>query len=219
MTTIAVIAKECVPGHVKTRLSPPFSPSEAAGLAAAALDDTLATVAALPAGRRVLYFDGARPPASAHGFEVLPQVAGDLDVRLAHLFDVLDGRTLLVGMDTPQLHAEHVARALAETGAGGGDVRGEPDGPDCWLGPAADGGFWALAMHEPRGDVIRGVPMSRDDTGELQRRRLEEAGLTVRLLPTLVDVDTLADAELVADAAPASRFAAEYRRLRGIRRS
>ena len=37
MTTVIVLAKECVPGRVKTRLTPPFSSEEAAALAAASL--------------------------------------------------------------------------------------------------------------------------------------------------------------------------------------
>ena len=46
-----VIAKEPVPGRVKTRLTPPFTPAEAALLAEAALADTLAAVAASPVSR------------------------------------------------------------------------------------------------------------------------------------------------------------------------
>lgn len=43
-TTLLVLAKEPVPGRVKTRLTPPFTPEEAAELAAASLADTLGTV-------------------------------------------------------------------------------------------------------------------------------------------------------------------------------
>ncbi|HWU59682.1 MAG TPA: glycosyltransferase, partial [Microbacteriaceae bacterium] len=57
-TTLVLIAKECVPGRVKTRLHPPFTLEEAATIASACLLDTLAAVAQLPAGRRILYFDG-----------------------------------------------------------------------------------------------------------------------------------------------------------------
>ncbi|MEU9245286.1 hypothetical protein AB0D77_38395, partial [Streptomyces sp. NPDC048385] len=51
MTTLLVIAKEPRPGRVKTRLTPPFTPREAAALAEAALADTLRTVAATPCPR------------------------------------------------------------------------------------------------------------------------------------------------------------------------
>lgn len=55
---LAVIAKAPVAGRVKTRLCPPCTPQQAAALAGAALQDTLAAVAATPAHRRVLVLDG-----------------------------------------------------------------------------------------------------------------------------------------------------------------
>src|ERR1019366_9425963 len=51
---IVVIAKEPVPGRVKTSLTPPFTPAQAAALAEASLADTLAAVADTAVARRVL---------------------------------------------------------------------------------------------------------------------------------------------------------------------
>jgi len=202
MTAIVVFAKECLPGRVKTRLHPALSFEQAAELAAASLDDTLAAALALPASRRILAFDGMVPPATAAAFEVLPQVSGDLDERLAAIFDSVEGPVLLVGMDTPQLSATLLDPVFTHW----------DNTTDAWFGPANDGGFWALALAEPRpgvtrGKLIRGVPMSRDDTGALQLTRLRNAGLRVRQLPLLTDVDTIADANAVACVAPHSRFA------------
>jgi len=211
MTDLVVIAKECVPGRVKTRLHPPFSLAEAAELAAASLDDTLGTLAALPFERRILAFDGDRPPLLARGWEVVPQSGGNLDERLAAVFDALHGPVVLVGMDTPQIGGTVLAPVLPAW----------PDDADAVLGPAVDGGFWALGMREPRGDLIRGVPMSQVDTGVRQLERLGAAGLRVRLLAPLTDVDDVASARSVASAAPHGRFAAVLRRLdrHGTRRA
>jgi hypothetical protein len=55
--------------------------------------------------------------------------------------------------------------------------------------------------------------MSVPETGRVQRRRLTDAGLTVRDLPTLRDVDTAADATVVAAEAPVSRFSALHTEL------
>ena len=55
---VVVIAKEPYPGRVKTRLTPPFTPVEAAELAEASLSDTLAAVAGTTVARRVLALDG-----------------------------------------------------------------------------------------------------------------------------------------------------------------
>jgi len=196
VTTLIIIAKETLPGRVKTRLHPPLSLEQAAELAAASVADTLETLAALPADRHILLFDGVNPPPNSENFEIIPQSAGDLDERLASIFDLVSGRTLLVGMDTPQITAAHLAPIFDPSPS-----------VDAWFGPAYDGGFWALGMEEPRGDLIRGVPMSRDDTGAIQLARLHRAGLRVKVLPSLTDVDTIDSALEVAFDAPSSRFA------------
>ena len=199
MTTLVVIAKEPVPGRVKTRLHPPLSYDQAADLASAAIDDTLEAVASLPATRRILLFDGMHAPASAAGYGVVHQVQGDLDERLAAAFDEVDGPTILIGMDTPQLTAADLAPAFDW-----------PSDVDAFFGPASDGGYWALGMADPRGDLIRGVPMSRDDTGRIQLDRLVGAGLRVQHLPELLDVDTFDDARRVAALAPQTAFASAF---------
>ncbi len=198
LRTLVVIAKEPVPGRVKTRLSPPFSPQQAAALAEAALADTLAAVAAAPAELRVLVLAGSPGSWLPDGFDVRPQAGGGLDERIASALAGVDGPVLLVGMDTPQ-----VTPALLAA-----DPR-----RDAWFGAAEDGGFWALGLAEPDPGLVLGVPMSRADTGAVQLARLRDAGLGVGLLPSLRDVDTAADAAEVAAAAPATRFAATWRRF------
>lgn len=209
-TDLLVIAKQPVPGRVKTRLTPPFSPAEAADLAEAALTDTLRTVLTLPARRRTLVLDGRPGPWLPPGIDVVPQSGGGLDERLAAAFGAATGPTLLIGMDTPQIDLPCLAPALA------------PDAwheCDAWFGPAEDGGFWALGLAHPDPSLLRGVPMSVPETGAVQRARLTGAGLTVRDLPALRDVDTVDDARHVAAAAPHGAFAAALARLSRIRQA
>ncbi|MEW2492379.1 DUF2064 domain-containing protein [Streptomyces nodosus] len=202
--TLLVLAKEPVPGRVKTRLTPPYTPQEAAALAEAALTDTLHTVLLAPARRRILVLDGAPGPWLPPGFDIVLQEPGGLDERIAAAFSHCDrGPALLVGMDTPQVTAD----LLSGVGR---------DGHDAWFGPAADGGFWALGLAAPAvaATLVQGVPMSADNTGEVQRRRLVEAGLNVCDLPMLRDVDTAADAAAVATCCPSSsRFVATLNSL------
>ncbi|MEU8586023.1 DUF2064 domain-containing protein [Streptomyces sp. NPDC048664] len=199
MTTLLVIAKEPRPGRVKTRLTPPFTPDQAAALAEAALADTLGAVALAPATRRVLVLEGQPGPWLPAGFEVAAQCAGGLDERLAAAFAACDGPALLVGMDTPQVTPDLLDVDFA--------------GCDAYFGPAQDGGFWALGLARPDPALVRGVPMSTATTGAVQRQRLVAAGLRVRDLPCLRDVDTAADAEAVAAVARGSRFAAVLARF------
>ncbi|MFJ9895605.1 DUF2064 domain-containing protein [Streptomyces sp. NPDC091280] len=200
MTTLLVIAKEPRPGRVKTRLTPPFTPEEAAALAEAALADTLDAVLATPARRRVLVLDGAPGRWLPPGFDVVPQCGGGLDARLAAAFAGCAGPALLIGMDTPQVTPALLTVDFADC--------------DAYFGPAEDGGFWALGLAEPDPALLLGVPMSTPATGAVQRARLTGAGLRVRDLPPLRDVDTAYDAELVAAEAPQGRFARELARLR-----
>ncbi|WP_307874832.1 TIGR04282 family arsenosugar biosynthesis glycosyltransferase [Frankia nepalensis] len=203
------MAKEPVPGRVKTRLTPPFTPAQAAAVAEAAIADTLAAVSRLARFpglgpvRPVLVLDGAVGPWLPVPIEVVPQVRGPFDARLAAAFDAAAGAALLIGMDTPQVTPALLAdacRALAHA--------------DAVFGPAADGGWWALGLRRPDGRLLRGVATSRPDTGARQRERLTQAGLRVATLPVLRDVDTEADVDAVARLAPHGRFAATVRTIR-----
>jgi rSAM/selenodomain-associated transferase 1 len=196
--TLLVIAKSPVPGRVKTRLTPPCTPEQAARLAGAALGDTLAAVGrADRAARRLLVLDGAPGPWLPRDFEVVPQCSGGLAARLAAAFEAAAGPAFLVGMDTPQ-----VTPALLDAGLAA------LERADAAFGPALDGGYWGIGLRRPDPGVFRGVPMSEPSTGAAQRCRLAELGLTTTTLPTLRDVDTVADALAVASEAPDTRFAA-----------
>ncbi|GGL00592.1 glycosyl transferase [Sphaerisporangium melleum] len=204
--SVVVIAKEPAPGRVKTRLTPPFTPHEAAALAAAALADTLGAVARVPGVTRVLALDGTPGPWLPAGFTVVAQRGRGLDERLAAAFEdagrLSAAPVVLIGMDTPQVTAQALSSALTLLGTW-----------DAVFGPAADGGFWLLGLRDPRPSLLTGVPMSRPDTGTAQLARLRSAGLSVAHLPVLTDVDTAADAAEVAAAAPGSRFADALARL------
>jgi rSAM/selenodomain-associated transferase 1 len=210
---VIVIAKEPVPGRVKTRLSPALSPAAAAALAAAALADTLDVVATSPVSRRVLALDGAPGAWLPAGFDLISQRAGGLDERLAAAFaDAYATAPLpmvLIGMDTPQVTADLIRDAAQSL------VSGEADAV---FGPAEDGGFWLLGLRRPDRSLLAGVPMSRPDTGRVQLERLASAGLRVALTPQLTDVDTFDTARQVAGQVPGSRFAAAFAAAAGALR-
>lgn len=195
---LLVIAKAPVPGRSKTRLSPPLSPERAARVAEAALADTLHTVARVRASRRVLVLDGATGPWLPKGFEVIPQRGGGLDERLTSAFEDAGGPSLLIGMDTPQVAAGLLEDALDRLVC---------PGVDAVLGPALDGGWWAIGLRRPDPDVFLGVPMSTRFTAAMQRRRLSRLRLRTTDLPALRDVDLIQDALAVASIVPGSRFA------------
>jgi len=197
-TTIVVMAKECIPGRVKTRLHPPLSLADAARVAAASLADTLDAV--VETGLPVIVCaqgDVTLPP----GVRSIPQVEGGLDERIAAALDECGGRVLLIGMDTPQVDPRQL-RSYADEW---------PKDADAWFGPATDGGFWLLGLEEfaaealggqSRGDLVRGVPMSSSETGRRQHERLETAGLVVADAAPLTDIDDIASLRDVAPLLP-----------------
>jgi len=195
---LLVIAKQPLAGRVKTRLTPPFSPAQAALLAGAALSDTLDAVGSAPAARRVLVFEGDASDWCPDGFEVVAQRPGEFGQRLQGAFEDVGQPALLVGMDTPQLTAGHLRGAV--------EMLSDPD-IDAVLGPTEDGGYWCVGFKSAVAGAFDGVPMSREDTYVHQHRRLRELGLRVGHQPLLRDVDTATDAHVVAAAAPTTRFA------------
>jgi glycosyltransferase A (GT-A) superfamily protein (DUF2064 family) len=209
---LLVVAKAPVAGLAKTRLCPPATPAEAAEIAAAALLDTLDAVRAVPGAAPVVAMTGDLGAAARAGeigevlrhFTVIPQRGRDFGARLANAHaDAAAAHPglpiLQIGMDTPQVTPESLAVAAAPVLHGG---------HDSVLGPAADGGWWALGLAEPRhAQALVDVPMSRDDTGERTLRALTACGLRPRQADPLSDVDTMADARSVAAACPGGRFA------------
>lgn len=196
--TIVVMAKECIPGRVKTRLHPPLSLDDAALVAAASLADTLSAVEATGLHVMVCAQGDVAVPA---GMRSIPQVDGGLDERIGAALDACQGRVLLIGMDTPQVDPR-MLRSFADAW---------PEGTDAWFGPATDGGFWLLGLEDlspeslgglRRGDLVRGVPMSSSETGCRQRERLEHAGLVIADAAPLTDIDDIASLREVAPLLP-----------------
>ncbi|BBX04811.1 glycosyltransferase involved in cell wall biogenesis [Mycolicibacterium moriokaense] len=206
-----VVAKAPVPGKAKTRLAAAIGERAAADIAAAALLDTLDTVAAAPVAARVVAMTGDLDAASASAeirsrldaFTVVRQRGDDFGQRLANAHLDAAAATgnravVQIGMDTPQVTAEMLtecARGLSRT--------------DAVLGLAADGGWWVLGISDASmADCLKEVPMSRSDTGALTLAALSGKGFHVELMAELADVDTVDDLEPVRRmCAAGSRFA------------
>jgi len=195
------MAKEPRPGRVKTRLCPPLTPVEAAAMAAAALADTLEAVARCGAHRLILALDGRPGSWLPAGFEVVDQVGGTFADRLDAAWAFAGGPGLQIGMDTPQ-----VTPALLDASL----TRLLEPGVDAVLGPALDGGWWAIGLHGYQTGLFDGIPMSTPETGRDQAIRLADLGLAVAWLPPLRDLDTMVDAEALAARYPTSRTAAAF---------
>ncbi|KRC64848.1 hypothetical protein ASE12_08755 [Aeromicrobium sp. Root236] len=207
--TLLIVAKAPVPGLAKTRIAATIGDEPAAELAAAALLDTLETVAALGWPVVVAMTGDLGEAARADeitralsGVRVIAQRGDGLGERLAHAHaDADDGHGVVqVGMDTPQL----TVRDYLDAGAA---VR---EGSRV-MGPATDGGWWLLGLPDPaEAVVLADVPMSVDDTAAQTERAL----VTIERLRTVRDMDTWADAVDIAAEIPLSRVAAVVQTVR-----
>jgi uncharacterized protein len=207
---VLVVAKAPVAGLAKTRLAATVGAKRAAELAAAALLDTVdsaravlgVTVACALTGSLADAERSAELTETLRDCVVFPQRGGDFATRLANAHADVARRfpgtpVLQVGMDTPQLRVALLTSALLRLREA-----------DAVLGPAADGGWWALGLQRPEdAHVLRTVPMSQPDTGARTLGALHDIGLRVEILPVMSDVDTMDDAVAVAAQAPDTRFA------------
>ncbi len=209
--TALIVAKAPVPGLAKTRLAAALGDRVAAGIAAAALLDTLDAVADTPLAAKVVAMTGDLASACQSeairerlsGFTVVEQRGDSFADRLANAHADAAATAgpmpvLQIGMDTPQVTAElltRCARALL--------------GAHAVVGPARDGGWWLLGVADAAtAECLRLVPMSRPDTGALTYAALLQTGSPVTVLEELADVDTVADISVVrADCRPSGRFA------------
>ena len=220
-----VVAKAPVPGQVKTRLGADIGMRQAAEVAASSLLDTLAACTeaygaerchlAL-AGELGTAVRGEQIAAALSGWTVFAQHGAGFAERLvrAHA-DVAAraaGPVVQIGMDTPQVTPELLSGAEAVLGTD------DPNGPDAVLGPAPDGGWWVLALRDPRTAApLRDVEMSTPTTFADTRDALTRSGLRMTTTAVLQDVDTVADAETVASLSPQGAFAQTWRAVRPTR--
>ncbi len=144
-TATLVMARAPIAGRCKTRLEPRLGPAGCAALQAELVRRAAAwAVDAAAPGAAYVAFDppDAEAPLRAlvpAGTRLLPQVPGDLGLRLAAAIAQIPERPLLVvGTDIPALSAGHARDALAALHAG--------PGTDAVLGPASDGGWWIAAL-------------------------------------------------------------------------
>lgn len=213
---ILVVAKVPMAGLVKTRLGSVIGPDAAAGVAAAALLDTL-DAAGSAVGARQCHLalsgdlaDAVRGDEIAgllEGWTVTAQRGDGFAHRLvaAHR-DAGSGPVAQVGMDTPQVTAADLAGVFSDL-----------SGHDAVLGPADDGGWWVLGRRDPRAArALARVTMSEPTTYDDTRAALEARRLRVGATRSMRDVDTVEDAEHVAALAPDTRFAEAWRTVVGV---
>jgi hypothetical protein len=223
---VIVMAKAPRAGEAKTRLAPPLTAVEAARLAASLFADTVSlallsgaavVVAYAPADGRAALEEALRgsPPERRTGDILwLEQRGGSLGERLDGVVRRASaggfGPLLLVGADSPTLPPAFLAAALRGLAGGRADVA---------LGPAEDGGYYAVGVREPAPGLFDSVEWSTPRAYAQTAHNAARLGLRLLELPPWYDVDTPDDlarlrAELSDDEAARLRAPRTYEWLR-----
>jgi len=190
---VAIMAKAPLPGQVKTRLCPPLSPDEAAGLYRCFLLDKIQQVRALARARPVIAYApeeaGQIFGTMAPDLELLPQRGADLGVRLTGILERLleaghDG-AVAIDSDTPTLPIHLLQQAV--------DRLADDPALDGVLGPTEDGGYYLIGLKAPQPVLFTDMPWSTADVLPETIRRAEGRRLRLAQLRPWYDVDTPED--------------------------
>ena len=169
-----LIAKAPAPGRSKTRLCPPCPPQQAAALAEASLRDTIAAMSETPARQP------HRRPRGGAGWLASPRIRGVHAQRGDGLAARLGDALLAAGPCARGRHGHAPSSARHSWRTRRARVT-EP-GIDAVLGPAVDGGYWAIGLGRPDARIQRRADGAVRH-GAAQRRRLDRWGCVERLVP------------------------------------
>jgi rSAM/selenodomain-associated transferase 1 len=215
-TGIIVMVKAPRAGGVKTRLTPPLAPKDAAELAACFVRDTVREARPLADAVMVAYApeDGRADLEALLGPDLywMPQRGADLGARMHHAAvsatAVGLGPVVLLGADSPTFPSVAVTEAFAL-------LRDR----DLVLGPAADGGCWCLGLRRPFPGLFDGIAWSTAAVCDQILVNAALLGLRMAQVAFWYDVDSevdlarLRDDPLLSARAPITAdWLAEYQR-------
>jgi rSAM/selenodomain-associated transferase 1 len=189
---VVIMAKAPQTGEVKTRLSPPLSPTDAAKLYRCFLLDKIEQVTALEAATLALAFT---PPEAkgffedvAPGFVLVQQRGADLGDRLANsLGELIAGghrAAVAIDSDTPTLPVSFLQQAV--------DLLTTSD-VDLVLGPTQDGGYYLIGLRAMHRELFEAMAWSTSTVLSETIQRASAKGLRVACLPPWYDIDTPED--------------------------
>lgn len=191
-SAIIVFAKAPVAGQVKTRLSPPLTPDEAASLHGSLVLDILERCQSLRHYDRIL----AGTPSPHHPFframearfkiPVWDQIGDDLGTRMSAAFKQALGSpyrsVVVIGTDIPGINGSLLTTAI--------DSLQEHD---VVLGPTMDGGYYLIGLRTFVPDLFENIPWSTEQVYALTEQKVKMLGLSLNILPKLRDLDTVED--------------------------
>ncbi len=187
---LIVLTRFPIPGTTKTRLIPALGPEGASDLHARMVEYTVGAARVLeqkcPGLLEICYAGGeagALRKWLGPDLRYTPQGSGDLGRRMTEALDRNfgkgDQRIVLIGTDCPGITAAHLESSFTA-------LRGH----DVVLGPSLDGGYYLIGMRRLNRILFEGISWGSDKVQGETLEKSRAAGLSVKLLNPLQDVDT-----------------------------
>lgn len=177
------------PGKTKTRLIPVLGEEGAASLQRQMTEHKLAEVRKLQAFHPLsieVHFAGGNEQLMQDwlGSSIVyrRQSQGDIGCRMASAFQASFeagmNRVVLIGSDCPDLNAQVLAQAFQAL-----------EQHDLVLGPARDGGYYLIGLHQLFPELFTGISWSTAEVLQQTQSIAKRLELAVAYLPLLSDVD------------------------------
>jgi rSAM/selenodomain-associated transferase 1 len=202
LCALAVMTKAPQAGRVKTRLTPPLSPEEAAALNTCFLRDTAAAIAQTADGKRaqgIAVYTPVGAEAAYTGilpdnFQLVPQRGVALGQRLAAATDDLIqlgfDSLCLIDSDSPTVPETAFTQAVDFLARAEDSVV---------LGPSDDGGYYLIGLKKLHRRLFDEIDWSTNRVLEQTIEAASEIEVPVQLLPTWYDVDDRATLSRLCD--------------------
>jgi hypothetical protein len=190
---LVIVAKEPVPGRVKTRLFPHLSASQASELYSLFILDMVEEMSLLSEHALAIAYTPkeAEPTFKKmlpHPIQLFPQQGTDLGERLANIFQRMFDQEYeqvhVINSDSPDLSHRLVKRAI--------ELLKEPR-TEVVLGPCADGGYYLVGLRRPMHGLFIEIPWSTDQVLKKTFERAQLLGFHCSLLDPWYDIDTYDD--------------------------
>ncbi|NIO05344.1 MAG: DUF2064 domain-containing protein [Proteobacteria bacterium] len=192
-TILVIVAKEPVPGRVKTRLSSRLGAKQASELYRLSIQDMTEEMSNLSENTLAIAYtprDAERvfKKIFPSPIRLFPQEGENLGERLSNIFKRMfaEGyhQVHIINSDSPDLSHRLIERSIR--------LLQEPK-TDVILGPCADGGYYLVGLKRLIPELFARIPWSTDQVLNKTLETSQRLGLQCALLSPWYDIDTYDD--------------------------
>ena len=190
-TKLIVFARSPLLGAVKSRLAEGIGVAQALSCHLALLRNALTAARAAGLEAELAIAGDCQQPrlvrlAQAANIPIVEQSDGDIGARMcaaAMAAAAVQHASIIIGSDCVGMTPEYLRNA----------ARALHNGDDVVIGPAADGGYLLIGQRLPQPELFQDIAWGTPSVLAQTRARLAKLSLSSSELPTLWDVDAVAD--------------------------